>query len=335
MQSPRTITTLLLLILALTGCGKDIGPTSDQILSALNLELPAGLNATAASKETEENLGTEALPDVQARVSVTIELTEDFYENQGSIGGYGIPYKTLVQKVADKGTVLNGTVVTKSVPTGNSWDIDFQRYDVARVPGEPQSRFTLNSYVVNGSTEHEQLSAELEAARLVAEDEERQRQEQLALEREADRQRSEVEAAAALEQAKIFRQSISGTWESVSPVEWNGQVYSGFGATVNYRINIPAGDDLRGQADVTVFASGLPSNNQNLKREVTVKAAYTFEGGKEGFTLAEVPSNDRVADWNIDKTWTLTPDANDDTLMAAQGFYRGGQVSQRLRKASE
>tara|TARA_R110000824_G_scaffold318073_1_gene505198 strand:+ start:20965 stop:21936 length:972 start_codon:yes stop_codon:yes gene_type:complete len=319
-------------IILLSGCGEsNTGASAEQIASAFGAELSAGMIATNASIETEENFGSAALPEVQTRAVLDVVLTEDFYERTGTLGGYGIDAKDVLRKTADEGQVIRATVVSTATRRGESWDIQFERVDMARVEGMALSQYGVNSYVLDGSDEFLQLEEEVEAARLVAIEEERAQLEAQALREEEQRLRREAEAEEARLEAVAFRRSMSGIWESSLPVEYDGQPYVGrsnrVNYTIHYRVSIPQGDDLRGQASITLFAR----SEGNTAGQEDIVGVFEFDTRSRSFILNEIPEGNYVG-WVIGKGWTMTPDGT-ETLIGS-GTYRGRSIGLVLNKVS-
>lgn len=257
------------LAFTLAACKEETGASADQIGHAVALQLPVGLELKSAETVASENTGTKVDPLWRARTNIALVYTQDFYERVDTL-----LEKTVVERTASKGDVIEGMVISSATPRGESWDVNLDEISLPRISGEAASTFGVDGFVVDGSPEHAALVARKEEqdrkaaeekARRDAERAEAQRKAEEEAARQAEIRRVEAakrEAALKAERAaKIaaLREELTGTWVSVSPAQYNGQIErADNGGLYAAQVTIPAGDNPIGQGEIVFYDFNNP-----------------------------------------------------------------------------
>ncbi|RUO73284.1 hypothetical protein [Idiomarina ramblicola] len=306
-----------LLSLLISGCfGSDIGPSEEAIKVTMSSDLKSGIVVSEINKIAETNLGTDVYPEVQARSEVTLKATEDLYAQVDRVGGAGVDFKPVMELTHKAGKQVSGSVVTRAKRNEKGvWDITFEKVEIPELRGRTLSGLNDNSYLIKGSDELAAYVAKINDAI--------EKQEAAREKREKERlARLEKERKEKLELEKELRKSLTGTWDTSVPFQWDGKIYSRWGISFGYKVVIPDTDDLTGVAKVTVYTRDYP---KDLYSESTFEAVYEVTSNLPGFVLKE-PENKgldftkTLVTWGYDSGDTINFTKEGNTL---EGWRRG------------
>lgn len=237
-------------ICAVSACsGGHEGASEQDISNALAVQLDPGLEVREVEITATEALGSEVDPRFRTRSSVTVAYEEDFYRQTGEIDG-----RPLLTRVAAAGDTLTGDLITVSTPRGDNWRVQVQRVEFPPIQGRAESQFGNSRFVVEGSEEHQTLTAQLEEAEAQA---------------EAERARKVAELSALL----------AGTWRSSQPVTRDGTVYQHRGLQTGYHLSLNAPDGMVGTGTAEMYVFSQPDDS------VTTDVGYVIDPSGEFATL--------------------------------------------------
>lgn len=228
--------TALVSMLLLVGCsGSSEGASEDLIADALKMHMSTGIEVRDVTIEVTENIGDQIEPEFRARSKVELRFAEDFYERVGRVGDVAV-----VKQVAEKGDRFSGSLITRSTPRGDSWQVKIERFDLPQVKGMAESSFGVTGFVVQDSSDHK---------RLLAEQQEREQREREELERLA----AEAEAAR-LAKIDELVSAVEGNWSSSFPMLFNGGIYaSNAGRKMSFELKFPAVSGSVGQGTLVMY----------------------------------------------------------------------------------
>lgn len=304
------------LAFTLAACKEETGASADQIGHAVALQLPVGLEVKSAETVASENTGTTVEPLWRARTNVALEYTQDYYEQVDTL-----LEKAVVERSAAKGDVIEGMVISSATPRGESWDITLDEFSFPEVSGEAASSFGVAGFVLEGSSEHTALAAQKEEqdrkaaeekARRDAERAEAQRKAAEEAGRQAEIRRAEQEkreaALKAERAAKIaaLRKDLTGTWVSVSPGQYNGQIEPAKnGGLYAVQVTIPAGDNPIGKGEITFYDFNNPIDEAVAPMDFQIDENGDFMGIRLAYELKHPGFDTSFSD----TVWrNLTPD---------------------------
>lgn len=252
------------------------GASEEQITNALAVELDPGLEVEDVEVKATESLGTEVDPRFRTRSTVTIAYEEDFYRRTGEIDG-----KPLVEKVADAGDTISGDLITVSTPQGDdNWRVQIERVEFPRIEGKAASQFGNSQFVIEGSEEHQSLSAQVAEAEAQA---------------EAERIQKIADLSA----------QLAGTWVSSQPMTQDGAVYEHRGLQTGFELALNPTDGTVGTGTAKMYVFSRPTDS------VSTDVGYAID---ESGDFATVTFNRGAyhrqlrTDAGRRMQWRLTPD---------------------------
>lgn len=147
----------------LAACGSN-QPSKQDIISALQSNLPTYIKIESIGIEATEKVGSEVDAKVRMRFKGKASLTEPLYTSSGGylyVDGKGV---TVLEESAPAGQRLEFYGIAQAAYKIDRWDVGFEeRAFTPTVRGRPVSNFTpAEKYVVKGSEEEAALIAKKE-----------------------------------------------------------------------------------------------------------------------------------------------------------------------------
>ena len=275
---------LLSVVFILTGCsGGQDGPSEDDIAKAMSFELPTGIEVDSVDIVVAENTGSEVEPRYKTRSEVSLKYKQDFYEKTDYLLD-----KDIVKKVAEKGDVITGMLISTATLSNKKWKVSINKFDAPKFRGKAESKFGSNAFVLENSSEHKKLVEEV------------QRQEKLAKEKAA----KAAAAAKAAKQQRIasFREAIKGTWISSKPTRYKDAFWSNrAGNRMGFLLTFPEGTEDNGEGKFTMF------DYDNPFYEIGVDFSFFVNDDDNSvkINLLETTKNERL-DFTIYNTTKMT-----------------------------
>jgi len=188
----RTALAATVLLLLVSACASDSGPSKADLRRSLATELPAYVEVASFTIEASQSAGTKVEPVYQTRFRAVLKLTADTFTEAERARDV-----LFVKSLKRRGDEIEVFGKTQSLLYGGNWQtaVSLDGSPLARL-GKPLSMFSAARVIVKGSREETEYRAEVERL---------EREKMEAARRAAEEKRREME---------YMRTNLPGRWRT-------------------------------------------------------------------------------------------------------------------------